>query len=138
MLEGVSSFLVSIGINPTHLSAGLAGSLVRSFITSTKSKWEIFTGSLVGSLSAVYLTPIVVAWFNMDATQLSSTNGIAFGIGMTGMSLAEGAVRMAQRWAANPKLPTEISARGFAEATNPEPRHKQRRKRKPPEDTPSV
>jgi hypothetical protein len=72
-------------------------------------------GIAIGTLSAVYLTPIVVSWFNLDATRVSSTNGIAFG-----MSLAEGAVRLVQRWAANPKLPEELSIKGFAQAANPE------------------
>jgi len=120
MLDQVAALLISIGINPTHLTAGLAGSFVRSVITTGKNRWEILTGSLVGTLSAVYLTPIVVSWFSLDASALSSTNGIAFGIGMIGMSLAEGGVRIAQRWANNPRLPNEISMKGFAEATNPD------------------
>ena len=120
MYDPISPFLISLGINPTHFTSGLAGSVVRSLLTKGKSRWEILSGSICGTFCAVYLTPIVVGWVGVSAVDISSTNGIAFGIGIVGMSLAEGAVRLAQRWAANPKLPTEISARGFADAVAPD------------------
>ncbi|WP_368517438.1 hypothetical protein [Rhizobium sp.] len=104
MYDPITPFLISIGINPTHLTAGAAGSFVRSLLTKGKSRWEVLSGGLVGMFCAAYLTPIVVQWFNFDAGQISSTNGIAFGVGMIGMSLAEGAVRLAQRWANNPRI----------------------------------
>lgn len=125
MYDPITPFLISIGVNPTHLTAGLSGSLVRSLLTKGKSRWEVLTGSLVGTLCAVYMTPIVIQWFSFDITQISSINGIAFGIGMIGMSLAEGAVRIAQRWANNPRLPTEISTKGIADVVNGEESPKQ-------------
>lgn len=116
MLETFTAFLVAIGINPTHLAAGLAGSIVRAMLTKARSKWEMFSVSIVGMLCATYLTPIIVKWIALDA---DTTNGVAFGIGLIGMSLAEGCVRMAQNWSANPRLPGEATLKGLAEAVNP-------------------
>ena len=47
-------------------------------------------------------TPVMFVWLGLTGI----SNGLAFAIGMLGMSLAVGAVRLAQRWAANPKLPS--------------------------------
>lgn len=116
MLESVSAFLIAIGINPTHLAAGLAGSIVRAMLTKARSKWEMFSVSIVGMFCATYLTPIIVKWIALDA---DTTNGVAFGIGLIGMSLAEGFVRMAQNWSVNPRLPGEASLKGLADAVNP-------------------
>jgi hypothetical protein len=116
VLESVSAFLIAIGINPTHLAAGLAGSVVRAMLTKARSKWEMFSVSIVGMFCATYLTPIIVKWIALDA---DTTNGVAFGIGLIGMSLAEGFVRMAQNWSVNPRLPGEASLKGLAEAVNP-------------------
>ncbi|PDS75445.1 hypothetical protein [Rhizobium sp. L43] len=120
MLESVTAFLLSIGINPTHFVAGVAGAGVRSLLNKGASKWEKISGGFVGTFCAVYLTPLFVQWMNLDATNLSTTNAVAFGIGIIGMSLAEGAVRMAQNWSEKPRLPTEASLKGLADAVNPQ------------------
>jgi hypothetical protein len=85
-------------------------------LTKARSKWEMFSVSIVGMFCATYLTPIIVKWIALDA---DTTNGVAFGIGLIGMSLAEGFVRMAQNWSVNPRLPGEASLKGLAEAVNP-------------------
>ncbi|KWV43863.1 hypothetical protein AS026_19535 [Rhizobium altiplani] len=118
VFEGITAFLIGIGINPTHVTAGLAGALVRSLLNKGASKWEKISGGFVGTLCAAYLTPLVVQWMALDITQFSTINAVAFGIGIVGMSLAEGAVRMAQSWAEKPRLPSEASLKGLADAIN--------------------
>lgn len=109
--KALAAFLTSIGINPAHLIAGVAGAFVRAIIQGKKLTWELVTFVLVGALCATYLTPVVVMYLGVAAT-----NGLAFGIGLIGMSLAEGVVKLVHRWSINPRLPTEISAKGIAEA----------------------
>lgn len=120
MFEGISAFLVWLGINPSHLAAGAAGAIVRSLLAKGASKWEKITGGFVGMLCAGYLTPLVVQWMGLDTSQISTINAVGFGIGLVGLSLAEGAVRMAQNWSEKPRLPSEASLKGLAEAVNPE------------------
>lgn len=116
IFQALGAFFAAIGINPTHLSAGLAGSLVRAIVLKARSKLELMSTGLVGTLCASYFTPIIVKWIEMDP---DTTNGVAFGIGLIGMSLAEGFLRMAHKWSENPQLPTEVSMKGFADAVNP-------------------
>ncbi len=120
MFEGISAFLVWLGINPSHLAAGAAGAIVRSLLAKGASKWEKITGGFVGMLCAGYLTPLVVQWMGLDTSQISTINAVGFGIGLVGLSLAEGAVRMAQNWSEKPRLPSEATLKGLAEAVNPE------------------
>ncbi len=120
MFEGISALLVWLGINPSHLAAGAAGAVVRSLLAKGASKWEKITGGFVGMLCAGYLTPLVVQWMGLDTSQISTINAVGFGIGLVGLSLAEGAVRMAQNWSEKPRLPSEATLKGLAEAVNPE------------------
>lgn len=99
--KAVSTFLAAMGIDPAHFIAGLAGAFVRSIIQGKKLTWELISFVVVGALCATYLTPLVVIYL-----AIANTPGLAFGIGLIGMSVAEGAVKLAQKWAANPKLPT--------------------------------
>lgn len=109
--KAASAFLATMGIDPAHFIAGLAGAFVRSIIQGKKLTWELTAFVIVGALCATYLTPLVVLYLG-----IANTPGLAFGIGLIGMSFAEGAVKLAHKWAANPKLPTEISAKGIAKA----------------------
>lgn len=118
MFETIGAFLISIGINPSHVFAGLSGALVRTFIMGKRWTWETLMGSLVGALCAIYLTPITGKWLGLNLEDLSINNALAFALGMLGLSLAEGAVRLAQRWADNPKMPTRLTMKGIADAVN--------------------
>ncbi|CDZ31232.1 Hypothetical protein NGAL_HAMBI490_61110 [Neorhizobium galegae bv. officinalis] len=86
--------------------------------------WEVVSGSLVGTLCAVYLTPLIGKWAQFDMADISTNNAMAFAIGIIGLSLAEGLVKLAQRWAANPKLPTTPTLDALAEVTKDEPEDK--------------
>lgn len=133
MLESFIAFLTSIGISPSHLFAGLAGAIVRVVIQGGALTWAVLSASIVGALCAIYLTPIIGVWFGLNLTNLSMNNGLAFGIGMIGMSLSEGIVRMAQNWAKNPRLMRTLDAKGLADAVND---HAHTREMKKPETPP--
>lgn len=95
----------AIGINPAHFFAGLAGAIVRIAIQGKRFTFEVVSGAFAGSLCAVYLAPLVARWLGLDLLDAAANSGLAFVLGMIGLSIAEGLVRVAQRWAANPKLP---------------------------------
>ncbi|WP_018897158.1 hypothetical protein [Rhizobium sp. 2MFCol3.1] len=118
-MRDLSTYLESLGINPTYFAAGVAGASVHAIISEGKTKWEAISGALVGTLCAIYLTPLVVGWMGLDGSQVSTTNAVAFGIGIIGLRLAEGAVRMATDWSKKPRLPSEASLKGLADAVNP-------------------
>lgn len=105
MLETLASLLISVGINPAHFFAGLAGAIVRIAIQGKKFTLDILSGAFAGSLCAVYLAPLVARWMHLDPIDAAANGGLAFVLGMIGLSVAEGLVRAAQRWALNPKIP---------------------------------
>lgn len=105
MFETLTALLAAIGINPAHFFAGLAGAIVRIAIQGKKFTFELVSGAFAGSLCAVYLAPLVARWLGLDLLDAAANSGLAFVLGMIGLSIAEGLVRVAQRWAANPKLP---------------------------------
>ncbi len=73
---------------------------------------------MVGALCAIYLTPIIGLWLGLNLANLALNNALAFGIGMVGMSLAEGFVRLAHNWSKNPRLMRQMDAKGLADALN--------------------
>ncbi|UXT56672.1 hypothetical protein FY134_03030 [Agrobacterium fabrum] len=105
MFETLTALLAAIGINPAHFFAGLAGAIVRIAIQGKRFTFEVVSGAFAGSLCAVYLAPLVARWLGLDLLDAAANSGLAFVLGMIGLSIAEGLVRVAQRWAANPKLP---------------------------------
>lgn len=111
--------LIAMGIEPAHLHAGLAGGIVRSLLSPFRNLFEMFAGGAVGLFSAIYVTPLILFWLGIPSTELQLANAVAFGIGIIGMSLAEGLIRMAQRWSEKPALPTDASLAGLASAVNP-------------------
>lgn len=105
MFETLTALLAAIGINPAHFFAGLAGAIVRIAIQGKKFTFEVVSGAFAGSLCAVYLAPLVARWLGLDLLDAAANSGLAFVLGMIGLSIAEGLVRAAQRWALNPKIP---------------------------------
>lgn len=97
-----------LGIKSTHLVAGVAGGIVRSFLTG--GDWMTAVGSVVvGSLTAGYLTtPVyggVKAYFPTLANDVSAEHAIGFLVGLTAMLICEGVLRAARGWSKNPKFP---------------------------------
>lgn len=100
-LKAFAAFLTSIGVNPAHLFAGLAGAFVRMFIQGKNSRQRSSAAhSVARSVPCTWLR--FAQWLNI--TDAAANGGLAFAIGMIGLSLAEGFVRIAQRWANNPRI----------------------------------
>jgi hypothetical protein len=118
MFETLAAFLTSIGINPSQLFAGLSGAFVRTVIQREPLTWAVLSASLVGALCAIYLTPIIGVWLGLNLADIAMNNALAFGIGMIGMSLAEGTVRLAHNWAKDPRIMRSMDAKGIADAVN--------------------
>lgn len=127
----LSAVLTAIGISPSHVVAGIAGAFVRTVIQGKRLSWELVSACLVGALCAMYLTPLVAKWFGINALDVSTINGLAFAIGMLGLSLAEGSFKIAHRWAISPRVPRSLDAEGFADALNDDALPPRRRNRRP-------
>ncbi|MEW9616047.1 hypothetical protein AB3G45_19720 [Shinella sp. S4-D37] len=118
MFESITAFLTSIGISPAQLFAGLAGAFTRTVIQKQPLTWAVVATSIVGALCAIYLTPIIGLWLGLNLSVLAVNNALSFGIGLIGMSLAEGVLTLAQNWAKNPRLMRQMDAKGLADALN--------------------
>jgi hypothetical protein len=51
-----------LGINITHLAAGFSGGMVRCLVGPRTGWWKMLSTSLVGALSAGYLTPLAILY----------------------------------------------------------------------------
>ncbi|UPA25353.1 hypothetical protein [Shinella oryzae] len=118
MFEYIAAFLATLGINPAQLFAGLAGAFVRTVIQKQPLTWAVLATSVVGALCAIYLTPIIGLWLGLNLSVLAVNNALSFGIGLVGMSLAEGLVTLAHNWSRNPRLMRSMDAKGIADAVN--------------------
>lgn len=102
-------FEATTGIKVAHLLAGLAGGLVRAFVLGG-GFWRTATSVICGSLTAAYLTgpvfALAVYYFPFLGHDRSSEYACGYLVGMTAMVIAEGVLRWARRWAADPKLPS--------------------------------
>ncbi len=102
-----------LGIKVVHLVAGALGGVVRS-ITRPDISWprRIVTG-IAGALVAGYGTPLAAPflwrWLPEDVAgrvSFGEIEGLAgFVLGLTGLSIADGLMRLAQRWRDHPTIP---------------------------------
>ena len=104
MSEPLQTFL---GVKLAHLVAGFFGGLVRAIINPNGSKAYAFGATIVGTVTAGYLTPIAVPlverYFGPSADGVEGAVG--FLMGLCGLAITEGAVKLARRWKDNPTLP---------------------------------
>ncbi|SCX19700.1 hypothetical protein [Agrobacterium rosae] len=91
----------------SHFTAGFAGAVVRSITSKNSNPWETMVGGIAGMLSAGYVTPAVISYF--EIVDASSALTAAFLIGMLGVYAAESMMRVAARYAANPTIPTALT-----------------------------
>ena len=90
-----------LGIKVYHLLAGLAGGMVRAIIRPGGSTWSGVGTCIVGALTAAYWTPITAPWLSayLESEANSSIEGATgFAIGVSGMAVAEGILRVAQNF----------------------------------------
>ncbi|WP_057466129.1 hypothetical protein [Pseudovibrio sp. POLY-S9] len=104
-----------LGIKLVHVSAGFFGGLVRAIVSSREERdgsrlmWisRSVGTAIVGALFAGHLTPIVApaisAWFGAQGEGVEGATG--FVLGLCGLALSEGLIKLARRWRENPRLP---------------------------------
>ncbi|WP_310622494.1 hypothetical protein [Flexibacterium corallicola] len=95
-----------LGIKFLHLAAGFMGGLVRSIVHPRTSFAYTMGTTTVGALFAAYMTPLAVPllqrWAGGSDASLEGAAG--FLLGLCGLALAEGLVKIARRWRDNPSL----------------------------------
>ena len=101
-----------IGIKLTHLLAGIAGGIVRAFLSGDPNVWSAIASVVVGSLTAGYMTsPVYIIsqrYFGFVA-DTSTEHAVGFLVGLTAMMLCEGVLRFAKQWSRNPTMPPGAS-----------------------------
>lgn len=90
--------------------AGVLGGSVRQLTRPEESWTRRIVVSLAGGVTAVYGTPIVAPIVTHYLTDLSVPaegvpGGVGFVLGAIGLTLIEGAIRLARQWRDNPRLP---------------------------------
>ena len=104
MIEELQAIL---GVKLAHLVAGFFGGLVRAVINPNGSTTYTVGATICGTLTAGYLTPIafplMVRYFGASVAGIDGAVG--FLMGLCGLAIAEGFVKLARRWKDNPSLP---------------------------------
>lgn len=99
-----------LGLSVTHLAAGAIGGVVRGLTRPDQSWLRRSAGAVAGAFASGFCTPvaapIAAAWLAPYGVAPEAVAGVAgFLLGLTGLSLCEGAIRVAERWKRDPKLP---------------------------------
>mgnify|MGYP001586139481 CR=1 FL=1 len=105
----INAWLVSIGVQPVHFFAGLAGGIVRALVNKQGSWIERIIAGAVGTLCAALLTPTALLIFGIVSPEL--VGAMAFMLGLVGMSLSETVIAMGKSYARDPgKLKEDFAA----------------------------
>jgi hypothetical protein len=109
MFSTIAAWLAAIGVQPSHLIAGLAGGIVRALIYKEGTFWErVFVGA-IGTLFAAFLTPFALLIFGATAPAISGAVG--FMLGLMGMSFAIAFIKIGKDYANNPgKLKDDLGS----------------------------
>lgn len=103
MLEPAATIF---GIKLAHLVAGFFGGLVRAIIHPERSWAYTLGATIVGALTAGYLTPVVMPLAHRYFGDDPSLGGsVGFLVGLCGIALTDGIVKLAKRWRENPTIP---------------------------------
>lgn len=99
-----------LGISLSHLVAGGLGGVVRAITRPEQSWLRRSAGAVAGAFLAGFMTPVAapiaasyLSRWNVPPEALAGVSGFLFGL--TGLSLCEGVLRLADRWRNDPKLP---------------------------------
>ena len=102
----MKEFLETLGIDPTVIVAGFVGS-VAALLLIPSLTFKQAVAILIGGIGcAAYMTPIaveVIEYYLQDVDQ-SLENGMAFGLGVIGMNVIAGFLKLAQQWRQKPTL----------------------------------
>ena len=97
------------GVKLASLVAGFAGGVVSLSYLRELSRWQMALAVAAGSLTAGYITPVVLHYIAFKseidsgiAFKSEMENGIAFLIGLTAMNIVPGFINLADRFRNNP------------------------------------
>ncbi|KAB2863786.1 MAG: hypothetical protein F9K43_18635 [Bauldia sp.] len=98
------------GVNLLHFVAGAIGGLIRGLSRPDQGWPRRAVASLIGAFTAGYGTPVVapvaIAQLAGYGVTVDAAAGlIGFLLGLAGLSICEGVIRLARRWRDNPRLP---------------------------------
>lgn len=104
--------LSQLGIKISTLIAGFSGGIAYYYFEGSKKiersyigrALDTFVSGTIGSFMAVYLAPLFLRYFNFE-DDVSIQTGAGFIVGLTGIHIGHGLIRLAAAWAKNPFAP---------------------------------
>ena len=105
--------LAQLGIKISTLIAGFSGGIAYYYFEGAKKIQRSYAGravdtivsGTVGSFMAVYLAPLFLRYFDFEPSDVSIQTGAGFLVGLTGIHIGHGLIRLAAAWSRNPFLP---------------------------------
>lgn len=99
-MNEIKQFLIEMGLSLTAVAAGFAGAVAAIYQSEQRLSLRKVTGMLiVGMLASGYLTPFLSKWVNISP---SFQNVLSFLVGMTGMHIVGGILKIGQHFEQNP------------------------------------
>lgn len=80
---------------------GFAGALTSMLASGKTAFWKKMSMSISGMLTAGYMSPLFWMWFGVD--KIEYKNAIVFIVGMLGMQITGGVLKLGEDIKANPK-----------------------------------
>lgn len=111
-IEPIDLF-TQLGIKVSTLIAGFSGGIAYYYFEGSKKIQRSYVGrtvdtlvsGTVGSFMAVYLAPLFLLYFNFEPTDVNIQTGAGFIVGLTGIHIGHGLIRLAAAWSKNPFIP---------------------------------
>ena len=105
--------LAALGIKVSTLIAGFSGGIVYYYLEGSKKieksyagkAFDTFVSGFVGSVMAVYVAPLGLLWFKVPSDAVEIQTGAGFVVGITGIYIGHGVIRLAANWSKNPTIP---------------------------------
>ncbi|PLW79056.1 hypothetical protein [Cohaesibacter celericrescens] len=100
-------FQTILGIKLAHLVAGFFGGLVRAIIHPDRSVTYTIGATIVGALFSGYMTPVAMPLVDryLGYSDPSVGGSVGFMLGLCGLAISDGVVKLAKRWRDNPTIP---------------------------------
>lgn len=116
MPDPITEQLALLGIKTSTLIAGFSGGLAHHYLVGNKKVAKSALGSAldalasggVGSFFAVYLAPLVLHYYKFPKDDVEISTGVGFVMGVVGLYIGHGLIRLAAGWADKPTLPPKL------------------------------
>lgn len=102
----MKEFFELLGIEISAMIAGLVGSVAALSIMPPRTFMQSIATLLGGIGCAAYCTPVAVAVFNYYFNDMTRNleNGMAFAMGVVGMNIVAGVLKLSVQWRQRPTL----------------------------------